>query len=58
MVSQEIEIKAIAYSAREVNKINDDDFLLGKTENGFLIIKPSDIGKIVREYPDLTSSLK
>lgn len=55
MVEPEVEIKAVAYSARLVERQEKDDFVLGQTENGILVIKPEDIEKILREYPDLES---
>lgn len=57
MVAQEIEVKAVAYSTREVSKPENNDFVLASTEKGYLILKKADIEKIIREYPDLEEKL-
>ena len=51
------EVRAIAFAAREIDKLNVDSAALGQTKNGVLTLSEQDIKKILREYPDLEIKL-
>ena len=52
------EVRAIAFAAKEKQKVEKGDFVLNQTKNGFLTLDKQDIQKIIQEYPDLKYKLK
>jgi len=50
------EVRAIAFAARSVDQ--HDSIVLGESGSNALYLNEEDIGKLVREYPDLASKLK
>lgn len=52
------EVKAIAFAAKETEKVPDDEFVLAQISPTTLItLAFDDIQKIIRVYPDLESKL-
>ncbi|KKQ96577.1 MAG: hypothetical protein A3C27_02560 [Candidatus Levybacteria bacterium RIFCSPHIGHO2_02_FULL_39_36] len=52
------EIKAIAYAAKEKDKVELGDFLIGRTNSLSLTLNIEDIKRIVKVYPSLEPKLK
>ncbi|HVT01513.1 MAG TPA: hypothetical protein VHE53_04785 [Patescibacteria group bacterium] len=52
------DIRAIAFVLKEKETIEDDDAIVGQKGNIKLCLTHDDIGKILREYPDLEDKLR
>ena len=52
------EIKAIAYAAKEKDKVELGDFLIGRTNSLSFTLNIEDIKRIVKVYPSLEPKLK
>ncbi len=57
-VSQENELRAIAFVSKKTSKPEPNDYIIGMSGTASLILTREDIEKIVRVYPDLEPKLR